>query len=74
MEKLDTSVMYFTETPLNFSSWEGWNDKYFLCWQNTHQIFEGFETLDDFYNFLVELRDESILYFKERGFKIWLDK
>lgn len=66
LEKLDTSVMYFTETPLNFSSWEGWYDKYFLCWQNTHQICAGFETLDDLYDYLVELREEDT--------SLWLDK
>lgn len=66
LEKLDTSVMYFTETPLNFSSWDNCYDKYFLCWQNTHSICEGFETLDELYDYLFELRDEDN--------SLWLDK
>lgn len=71
--KLDESVMYFTENPINFDGqWDGC--KYFLVWQNTHHIFRGFETQTECVDFLEALIENEIVWCGSYGFKVIKDE
>ena len=66
--KLNNSVMYFTENPFDFGGYEGC--KYFLCWQNTHQVYKAFRTQAECVEFLEELIEEKIVWQGTHGFTV----
>ena len=66
--KLNNKVMYFTENPFNFGGYE--DCKYFLCWQNTHQVYKAFRTQAECVEFLQELIEEKIVWQGTHGFTV----
>ena len=67
--KLNESVMYFTENPINFDGqWDGC--KYFLVWQNTHHIYRAFRTQAECIEGLEELIEEKIVWCGSYGFTV----
>lgn len=67
-KKLNTNVMYFTENPINIDDFYGY--RYFLVWQNTHNIFKAFKTQYECIEYLQELVEEKIIWIDGIGFKI----
>ena len=70
--KLNNNVMYFTENPFNFNGYE--DCRYFLCWQNTHQIYKAFRTQAECIEGLEELMEEKIVWCGSNGFTVIKDE
>lgn len=69
VKKLDNKVMYFTENPLNYNErYEGC--KYFLVWQNTHQIYNAYKTQQEVICALESLIEQKIIWIDSHGFKV----
>lgn len=66
--KLNNSVMYFTENPLDFGGYE--DCKYFLCWQNTHKIYRAFKTQAECVECLEDLIKDKIVWQDTHGFTV----
>lgn len=66
--KLNKKVIYFTENPFSFDGYEGY--KYFLCWQNTHQIFQAFKTQQECIDVLQNLIKEKTIHVGTREFQV----
>lgn len=68
VKKLNTQIIYFTENPVNLNDkWQGC--RYFLVWQNTHQIYRGFHTQIECVEALQELFEDPIIWVNGHGFK-----
>ena len=57
IDRLNTSMMYFTENPINIDDY--WGYRYFLVWQNTHNIYIAFKTQNECIEFLQEIITNS---------------
>lgn len=67
--KLNDKVMYFTENPVKYDD-RYYGCKYFLCWQNTRNIFKAFRTQSEAIESLKELIDDPIVWVNGVGFKV----